>query len=426
MLDIKFIRQNADAVKKAAYDKRVAADIDALLETDEKRRRLIGQIEKLRVSKKTASSKRDQEEGRKIKLELGKLENELKTIEEKFQELMLAVPNMPLADVPAGAGENENKILRQWGEPKRFGFEPLDHVELGKKLGIIEIEAASRITGTRFAYLKGGGALLELALLRFAFDVLTKEERLRPIAENVEKGYSAKPFVPVIPPVMIRPEVFAKMGRLNPEDKDERYYLPKDDLYLVGSAEHTLGPLHMDEILNENDLSLRYVGFSTCFRREAGSYGKDTRGILRVHQFDKIEIESFTLPEHSVKEQNFFVAIQEYFMRTLEIPYRVVLMCTGETGKPDARQIDIETWLPGQNCFRETHTADLMTDYQARRLNTRVRRKGGELEFAHMNDATVFAIGRMVIAILENYQIEDGSILVPAVLQEYLGMKKIA
>ena len=215
------------------------------------------------------------------------------------------------------------------------------------------------------------------------------------------------------------------MARLTEDDKDERYYLEKDDLYLVGSAEHTLGPLHMKETLFEKDLPKRYIGFSTSFRREAGSYGKDTRGILRVHQFDKLEIESFTTGENALLEQEFIVAIQEYLMQSLKIPYQVVFIATGDMGKPDARQFDIESWMPGQNKYRETHTSDLMGDYQARRLNTRVRFKDGTKEFVHMNDATVFAIGRMLIAILENYQKKDGSVKIPAVLQKYVGIKDI-
>jgi seryl-tRNA synthetase len=215
------------------------------------------------------------------------------------------------------------------------------------------------------------------------------------------------------------------MARLDATLEDERYYFPKDDIYLIGSAEHTLGPLHMDETLKEDDLPIRYVGFSTCFRREAGSYGRDTRGILRVHQFDKVEMESFTVPENSLKEQEFFVAIQEYLMQELKLPYQVVMTCTGDQGDPDARHIDIEAWMPGQQKYRETHSADLMTDYQARRLNTRVRRADGSLNFVHMNDATVFAIGRTLIAIVENYQRADGTITVPEVLRPYFGADTI-
>jgi seryl-tRNA synthetase len=222
---------------------------------------------------------------------------------------------------------------------------------------------------------------------------------------------------------MIRPEVFQRMARLEP--KEERYYIPSDDIYLIGSAEHTLGPLHMDETIQEDRLPIRYLGFSTAFRREAGSYGKDTRGILRVHQFDKLEMESFVSPEEGFAEQDFFVAIQEYLVHSLGLPYQVVAICTGDMGNPDVRQFDIEMWIPSQGKYRETHTSDYMGDYQARRLATKMKRKDGKTEFVHMNDATAFAIGRTLIAIMENYQTADGKIMVPEVLQKYVGKKVI-
>jgi seryl-tRNA synthetase len=213
------------------------------------------------------------------------------------------------------------------------------------------------------------------------------------------------------------------MDRLEP--RDDRYHLVEDDLYLTGSAEHTLGPLHMNEILSEEQLPIRYIGYSTAFRRESGTYGKDMKGIIRLHQFDKLEMESFTLPETGLDEQNLFVAIQEHIMRALALPYQVVQVCTGDMGKPDARQIDIETWLPGQGKYRETHTSDYMTDYQARRLMTRVRRADGSIEYVHMNDGTALAIGRILVAIMENYQQADGSILVPMILIPWIGKEKI-
>jgi seryl-tRNA synthetase len=224
---------------------------------------------------------------------------------------------------------------------------------------------------------------------------------------------------------MIRPDVFKRMARLDPGQEEERYYLPKDDLYLIGSAEHTLGPLHMDETLKEEELPVRYIGFSPAFRRESGSYGKDVKGILRVHQFDKLEMESFTTPENSRKEQDFIVSVQEYLVQSLEIPYQVVSVCTGDMGGPDARQIDIECWMPGQGRYRETHTSDLMTDYQSRRLATKVKRKNGKTELVHMNDATAFAIGRILIAIIENNQTAEGKIRIPKVLQKYIGKEEI-
>jgi len=212
-----------------------------------------------------------------------------------------------------------------------------------------------------------------------------------------------------------------RMARLEPQE--DRYQVKEDDLFLAGSAEHTLGPIHMDETLKENELPKRYIGYGTAFRREAGTYGKDTKGILRQHQFDKLEMQSFTLPETSLDEQNFIIAIQEYMMRELGLHYQVVQICTGDMAIPDYRQIDIETWMPGQDSYKETHTSDLNTSFQSRRLNTKVKRADSKSEFVHMNDATLFAVGRTLIAIMENYQQEDGTIKVPVVLQPFMGGK---
>jgi len=423
MLEINFIRQNIEKVKKACEERGVEVDLEKVLEIDKQRRELIRKSEALRASQKRLG-RENLEEAKKIKAEFKKLESELVEKETELKRLLYQIPNIPFDDVPRGKDEAENVVIRKWGKPRKFDFKPRDHLEIGEHLGIIDTKTAGKVAGTRFGYLKNQAALLELALIRYAFDVLTSPKIIKKIADSVEKGYANKPFMPVIPPVMIRPEIYEKMARLSEKDKDERYYLPKDNLYLTGSAEHTLGPLHLEEVLEEKDLPLRYVGFSTCFRREAGSYGKDTRGILRVHQFDKIEMESFSLPENSRKEQDFLVAIQEYLVQSLGIPYQVVYICTGDMGMPDARQIDIECWLPGEGRYRETHTADLTTDYQSRRLGTKVRRKG-KTEFVHMNDATVFAIGRTIIAILENYQEKDGSVTVPKVLRKYLKFKTI-
>ncbi|MBI4457636.1 serine--tRNA ligase, partial [Candidatus Uhrbacteria bacterium] len=309
------------------------------------------------------------------------------------------------------------------GKPSAFSFKVKDHMALGEALGLIDSERAAEVAGTRFTYLLGDLVLLQYALVRLAFSVLTDKSELEKVIAKAGLNASAAAFVPVVPPLMIRPEVMERMARLEP--RDERYHIPSDDVYLIGSAEHTLGPLHMDDTLKEAELPKRYVAFTPAFRREAGSYGKDTRGILRVHQFDKIEMESFSLPEQSRAEQDLFVAIQEHLMSSLGIPYRVVQVCTGDMGGPDSRQIDIEAWMPGQDRYRETHTSDLMTDYQARRLNTRVRRGQGGTEFVHMNDATVLAIGRVLIAIMENYQREDGTIAIPDVLVPFMDGKKV-
>ncbi len=432
MLDIKFIRENRDKVKKGVADKNFdASSVDKVLELDEKRRSLIGEVQLLQAKRNEVAEKMKSageadrgsliEEGKNIKEELKIKEPELQVMETEFTELLKKLPNPAADDVKVGKDESENEAIRKWGEPVKFDFEPKDYMDLAEALGIIDTQKASQISGTRFGYLKGDAALLEFALVQFAFTILSNEEILKQIADKVEPGYPSKPFIPVIPPVMIRPEVMDRMARLYP--KEERYYIPSDDLYLVGSAEHTLGPLHMDETLNEKEFPIRYVGFSTAFRQEAGSYGKDTRGILRVHQFDKLEMESFTTAENGRKEQDFIVGIQEYLMQQLGIPHQVVAICTGDMGGPDYRQIDIEAWFPAQGKYRETHTSDYMTDYQSRRLETKVNR-GNKTEFVHMNDATAFS-QRPILAILENYQQADGSVVIPEVLRKWMGKDRI-
>ena len=377
MLDIKYIRANKEKVQQGAKDKGVDVDIDRVLDLDEKRRALIVESEGIKAQQNKLG-KENIEQARELKVKFKGLEAQLDVIEKQYQDLLNKIPNVAFDDVPVGKDESENKVIRQEGKIPEFDFKPKEHLEIGESLDIIDVKTAAKVSGARFNYLKGGAAMLEFAIIQHTFATLTSPKIIKKIADSVGKGYSAKVFIPVVPPVMIRPEVMTRMARLSAEDKDERYHLVKDDLYLVGSAEHTLGPMHMDEIISEAELPLRYVGFSTSFRREAGSYGKDTKGILRVHQFDKIEMESFTTKENARKEQDFFVAIQEYLVKSLGIPYQVVDICTGDMGGPDARQIDIECWMPGQNKYRETHTADLMTDYQARRLKTRLKRKSGE------------------------------------------------
>jgi len=420
MLDIKFIRDNSEIVKKAIKDKKVDLDLDKLISVDEKRRHLLGEVEALKAeqNRKSKGPQFDIEELKALKEKIKKLESELKDIKEEFDALMLIIPNIPTEDTPVGSDESGNKVLRKWGEPGKFSFKLKEHWEIGEELDLIDNERAAKTSGSRFTYLKRGLVLMQFALIQHALAVFTDGKLIKKITKQAGLDIKPTPFIPIIPPVMIRPDAFQKMARLEP--KDERYYIPSDDIYLVGSAEHTLGAMHAEEIFEEKDLPLRYIGYSTAFRREAGSYGKDMKGILRLHQFDKLEMESFCLPEDSLKEQDFFVAAQEYIVQTLGIPYQVVAICTGDMGAPDARQIDIEMWMPGQNKYRETHTADLMTDYQSRRLGTKVRRKNGS-EFVHMNDATAVAVGRTLTAIMENYQTEKGTVEVPKVLRKHMG-----
>ncbi len=428
MLDIKFIRENPEIIKEAARKKGASVDVDVLLAVDERRRHVLQELEEKRakqnaLSKGGPKAPTELEGLKKLKGEIKVLEEEIKLVEVEFKTLMLKIPNIPSEDTPVGQGESENKVLREVGKPTAFDFKPKEHWELGLDLDVIDIERASKVSGARFAYLKGDLGLMQFALIQFVLSIVTDESVLKKITKKAGLTVKPKPFIPVVPPVFIKPEAMQKMARLEP--KEERYYVPSDDLYLIGSAEHTLGAMHMDEVLAEGDLPLRYIGYSTAFRREAGSYGKDMKGILRVHQFDKLEMESFSLPEDSIKEQNLFVAVQEYLMQSLGIPYRVMQICTGDMGGPDARQIDIESWMPGQGRYRETHTADLMTDFQARRLNIKVKR-GGKAEFVHMNDATAIAIGRTIIAIMENYQTGKGTVKIPKVLRKYMfGVKEI-
>lgn len=407
----------------AMQNKKVTdVDLDELLSFADKKKELGQKLDAINAQRNEASKTQNIEEGRKLKEEGSVVEAELAEIDKKFIALMLKVPNIPSADTPIGKDDTENKIVRQWGEPKKFSFEPKAHWDIGKDLDVIDSERAGNISGSRFVYLKGDLVRVQFALVQLAFDTLTNEETLKIIAEEAGLEVNTKPFNLIVPPTFVKPAVYNRMARLEP--KEDKYYIEQDDVYLAGSAEHTVGPYHMDEVISGEDLPLRYLGYSTCFRREAGSYGKDTKGILRQHQFDKMEMESFTKPEDSLREQDFLVAIQEYMLRKLNLPHQVVQVCTGDMGMPDYRQVDIETWMPGQNTYRETHSADLMTSFQSRRLNTRYKNSEGKLELVHMNDATLFAIGRMLIAIIENYQQEDGSVKIPEVLRPYLGNRE--
>jgi seryl-tRNA synthetase len=433
MLDIKFIRENKDIVQAAIKNRNREVNLDELLALDDERRAAMTIAEKKRGEQNEASAKIAQaqspEERQKlidsmqqVKVDFQAEEEKLKEIMKKYMALMIKVPNIPSPDTPVGPDESQNKVLRQVGEIPKFSFQPKEHDELGKKLGILDTDRAGEISGSRFAYIKGDLALIQFALLQFGLEMLTNKDTLEHIAQDANLSIPVTAFTPVIPPVFIKPAVQNRMARfMTPE---EHYMFPNDDLMLIGSAEHTLGPIHMDQLLEEKDLPIRYVGYSTAFRREAGSHGKDTKGIIRQHQFDKLEMETFSSPENAIQEQNFLVAIQEYLLIQLGLPYQVIAVCTGDMGFPDYRQIDIETWMPGQNRYRETHSADLTGTFQSRRLNTRVKRPDGKTEFVHMNDATALAVGRMLVALIENYQQEDGTIKIPEVLRKYMGGKE--
>lgn len=421
MLDLNLVRENPEKVKKACVDKNIECDVDAVLDLDKKRRELITKSETLKA-KQNKAGKDNIEEAKKIKTEFKELESQLKQTEEKLNVLFLQIPNIPFDDVPVGKTEKENVVIRTVGKKPSFDFEPKNHWQLAESMDLIDKKRAAKVAGSRFAYLKGPLVLLELSMFRFGFDVLTNKKILSDIARKAKLKVSTEPFIPVLPPYMIKTEPYSAMDRLDP--KDERYKIEGDDLWLEGSAEHVLGTMHMNETLPEDAFPIRYVGYATSFRKEAGTYGKDMEGILRMHQFNKLEMESLTIAENSLEEHYFLIAIQEYLMQQLELPYEVILKCTADIGKPNARGVDINVWLPGQNQYRETHTADYMTDYQARRLKTRVRRKEGKVELVHTNDATALA-ERPLIAILENFQQKDGSVKVPKALQKYCGFKII-
>lgn len=431
MLDIQFIRDNPDKVARAMEHKRVFLHIDEILLADQKRLELQQELDGLKMEKNRLNEQilgvspevRIEliEEGKKIKEKIELLSPLFYEAEKKCQEIMVQIPNIPSEDTPIGKDESENIVLRRVGEKPTFSFPAREHWEIGDSLRLIDSERAVKVSGSRFNYLRGDLVMMEFALMYFGLSVLTNEDILASIASDAGLDIPKGAFIPVLPPVMMRPDMMIRMARLNPE---EMYQMKEDNLVLIGSAEHTLGPMYADEILEEKDLPIRLVGFSTAFRREAGTYGRDTKGMLRVHQFNKLEMETFSTRETALAEQNFNVAIQEYFMKQLGIPYQVVSVCTGDMGKPDVRQIDIEAWMPGQNKYRETHTADLIGDFQARRLNTRVRRHSGSLELVHMNDATAFS-ERPLIAILENYQQEDGGVVVPEILRKWVGKERI-
>lgn len=427
MLDIKYIRNNADEAKKKLGNKGVKETlVNELLEADRKRREVMSELENLRAEQnaKSQGGPSNLEELRRLKDKIKVLEEELRGVTDEYEKLSYQFPNIPDDDVPMGKDESFNVVHKEWGKKREFDFKPREYTVLGEDLDIIDTQRAAKVSGSRFGYLKKGAALLEFALISFVTERLTDSGYVSKIIKSFSLDMPANAFIPVIPPVMIRPEVFRGMGRLDQGQEEERYHLPKDDLYLVGSAEHTLGPMHMNEILGKDDLPIRYLGFSTCFRKEAGSYGKDVKGILRVHQFDKLEMFIFSDQNSSDMEHRLLVGIQEALTRELNIPYRVMYICTGDMGWPDAKQFDVEMWMPGQNTYRETHSASNTTDFQARRLNIRYKEEK-EKKLVHMLNATAFAIGRTIIAIIENYQTKDGHIEVPKALRKYIGLRKI-
>lgn len=413
MVDLKTVRERPEEFKEAL--RRKGADpalIDRVLEADRHRRALLHRVETLRAAQNRASQAiprlRGEEreaqiaEMRRIAQDLRSLEPELRAAEEALERALLRVPNPPHPAVPEGGAE-ASVTVRTVGTPPTFPFPPRDHVELGTLLDILDVERAAKVSGSRFVYLRREGALLQLALIRYAVDRL--------VAEG---------FTPVVPPVLVKPR--AILGTMGGDSLDEQmvYRTEGEDLALTGTSEVALGAMLADEVLQEDDLPVRLVGVSTCFRREAGAHGRDTRGMFRVHQFDKVEMFSFCHPERSWEEHEYLVSLQEALWKPLGLPYRIVDIAAGDLGDPTARKYDIETWMPGRGGYGETQSCSNCTDFQARRLNIRVRRAGGT-EFVHTLNGTAVACPRAIIAILENYQQPDGSVQIPDVLVPYMG-----
>jgi seryl-tRNA synthetase len=431
MLDIRFIRENAERVQMAAQQKGYNnVDIRKLLEVDDVRRGLQQKADELRTRRNEIAHQMKSgkpapelvEEGKGIKTELAEVEDHLRVVDETFVTLLRAVPNVALDEVPIGSSEAENVEIRTWGDKPSFDFPVKNHAEIAEAKGWLDKERGAKIAGARFVYTMGDLVLLEMALWRFAMDVLTNQETLQSIIDKHGLKLSARPFTPILPPAAAKQEVFEATGRLNRQE--QTYKIEDEDLWLNASAEHTIAPIYMDEILDEAQLPIRYVGYTTAFRREAGTYGKDAEGFFRLHQFNKLEMECFTTAETSYDEHLFLVAIQEYLMQQLELPYHVLEKCTADIGRPNAKGVDVEVWLPSQGTYRETHTADFIGDYQTRAMKTRVRRADGTLELAHTNDATAFS-QRPLIGIIENNQTKSGDVVVPVVLRPYLGGREV-
>ncbi len=431
MIDIAFIRENADLVTTAAKNKNVDVDLIRLLELDEQRRGHIGAIEELRAKRNelSASTKgqrpSDEQiaEGVKLKEDLAKLEAEFDEVDKEYQELLLSVPNIPTADTPVGKSEEENVVVKTVGHKPEFDFVPKTHAEIAELHDWIDKPRAAKIAGSRFLYLKGSLVRLQFALVNWVMDQLQDEEVIAQIIKDNDLSLSPKAFVPVIPPMLVRTDAYQATARLNAEETT--YKLADDDMWLNASAEHSLANMYMNETLPADQLPIRYIGYATSFRREAGTYGKDMDGMFRNHQFDKLEMETFSTSETGLEEHLLMVSIQEYLLQQLGIHYQVLLKCTADIGTPNARGVDIDSWLPGQDAYRETHTADYMTDYQARRANTKFKTAEGVTGYVHNNDATALVLSRVPIAIMEQYQQADGNVRVPEVLRPYLGNKEV-
>ncbi len=415
MLDIKFIREHRNLVQDGARKKHIDVDIAQIVDVDEQRRQLISKVENLKALRNKTSKEIPILQGeakqeaiaqmKKVAGESKQLENTLREIEAAFEAMMLQVPNVPAEDVPEGATDADNVLLRNWGELPQFDFTPRDHVELGESLDIIDIPRGVKLAGSRTYFLKNAAALLEHAVLQFA------------LHHMVHKG-----FTPLIVPQLVKDEAMVGTAYF-PAGQDQAYRISTDEINLIGTAEVPITAYHTDEILRANELPKYYVGLSSCYRREAGTYGKDTRGLYRIHQFQKVEqvVICANDLEVSNREHKHILNNSEEVLQALGLPYRVVLVCGGDLGVPQVKKYDIETWMPSRQAYSETHSASKFHDFQARRLKLRYREKDGSIRFAHTLNNTVIASPRILIPLLELYQRADGSVAIPEVLQPYMG-----
>jgi seryl-tRNA synthetase len=416
MLDPRFVRENISVVK-AALEKRAAGiDLSEFLALEDERLKLLRESEDLRNKRNVVSAeigrlKREKKDAEGLLLEMkgvadriSEIDVILKGIEERVRLFMLNVPNIPHATVPVGKDETGNVEVRKWGEPRTFDFEPLNHWDIAETLGIIDFETGAKIAGARFSLMKGAGARLERALMNFMLDL------------NTSKGYTE-----VFPPLLVNKESMTGTGQL-PKFEMDLFRVVDPEFYLIPTAEVPVTNIHRSEILRDEQLPVFYTAYTPCFRREAGSYGKDVRGLIRQHQFNKVELVKFSRPEDSYAELEKLTADAEDILQKLCLPYRVVLLCTGDMGFSSAKTYDIEVWLPGQQRYREISSCSNFEDFQARRADIRFKREGKKgTEFVHTLNGSALAIGRTLVAVLENYQMQDGSVIVPEVLQKYMG-----
>ncbi|MDP2789028.1 MAG: serine--tRNA ligase [bacterium] len=406
MIDIKLVRDNQELVKnKIATKGYDPAIIDNLILADVEHRKLLAESEDLRKRRNQLSkTNTDREEAKQVKADLQEMEVRLKEKKEKVSQLLNSIPNLPLDNVPVGKTDADNKEIKIWGTKPNFVFEPKTHFELGKALGLLNFEAGAKVSGSQFYFLFGDLAILEFALIEYAFKLLIKEK-----------------FIPVITPDLAKSRYYLGTGYLPKGNEAQIYTIEGQDLGLIATAEITIAGLHADEIIPEEKLPIKYIGCSHAYRQEAGAYGKYSHGLYRVHQFTKAEMFIYCLPEESETMHDYLLAAEEKIYQGLGIAYRVLEMCTGDLGAIAAKKYDIEAWMPGRNDYGEVTSTSNCTDYQARNLKIRVRKKDGKVEYIHMLNGTAIAVSRTLIAILENYQQKDGTIIVPEVLRQYMG-----